>query len=116
MAANPRPAPKLDMSANGTGTGTTVQCTGEITSDTCQSLRTIVKPLLSSNKSVVLDFTNVSYVDSSGLGTIVGLYISSKSAGCQLQLVNLTGRVKELFRVTRLGEVDRSLVPNLWED
>jgi anti-sigma B factor antagonist len=64
----------------------------------------------------VLDLTNVSFMDSSGLGTIVGLYISAKAAECQLRLVNLNHRVKELFRLTRLGEIDSSLVPDLWKD
>jgi anti-anti-sigma factor len=53
----------------------------------------------------VLDFTGVNYLDSSGLGMIVGLYISSKRGGCQLKLINLSPRVKELLSMTRLFEV-----------
>jgi len=49
--------------------------------------------------------TNVSYMDSSGLGAIVGLFVSAKAANSQLKLINLNQRLKELFSITRLGQV-----------
>jgi anti-anti-sigma factor len=41
-------------------------------------------------------------MDSSGLGAIVGLYISSKRANCELQLINLSPRVRELLSMSNL--------------
>jgi anti-sigma B factor antagonist len=82
-----------------------VHCTGKITSDTTQQLRATVKPLLTESKTVVLDLTNVSYMDSSGLGAVVSLYISAKAAKSELKLVNLTERLKEIFSITRVGQV-----------
>jgi len=105
MAANPVPISELDLTTDRTRTETIVHCTGRITSDTTQSLRTTVKPLFSESKTVVLDLTNVSYMDSSGLGAIVSLYVSAKAAGCQLKLIHLNQRLKELFSITRLGQV-----------
>ena len=105
MAANSVPAPKLDSTVESTRSETIVHCTGRITSDTRESLKTTVKPLISESKTVVLDLTNVSFIDSSGLGTIVGLYVSAKAANCELRLINLNQRLKELFSITRLGEV-----------
>jgi anti-sigma B factor antagonist len=55
------------------------------------------------SKTVELDFTQVSYLDSSGLGMIVGLYVSSKSQGCKLKLTNLNQRIRELITITRLA-------------
>jgi anti-anti-sigma factor len=46
----------------------------------------------------------VNYLDSSGLGMIVGLLVSTKRSGCKLRLVNLSPRVKEIFTMTRLFE------------
>jgi anti-sigma B factor antagonist len=105
MATNPVPISELDLTTERTPSETIVHCTGRITSDTSQLLKTMVKPLLSQSKSVVLDLTNVSYLDSSGLGAIVGLYVSAKAADSQLKLINLNQRIKELFSITRLGEV-----------
>jgi anti-anti-sigma factor len=79
MAANSIPLPKLDLATDKTPTETIVHCTGRVTSDTAQLLKTTVKPLLSESKTVVLDLKNVSYIDSSGLGVIVGLYVSAKN-------------------------------------
>jgi anti-sigma B factor antagonist len=104
MATNPVPASELRLTVNSTPTEMNVHCTGKIASNTIQSLKATVKPLFSDSKIVVLDLTNVSYLDSSGLGAIVGLYVSAKTAKSQLKLVNLNPRLKELFSITRLGQ------------
>ena len=52
--------------------------------------------------SVVLDLTDVTFMDSMGLGTIATLWVSSKNAGCQLALINLSPRIRDLFTVTHL--------------
>jgi anti-sigma B factor antagonist len=105
MTASSVPLPKLDLATDKTPTETIVHCTGRITSDTTQLLKTTVKPLLSESKTIVLDLKNVSYMDSSGLGTIVGLYVSAKNAHCELRLTNLNKLLRDLFSITRLGEV-----------
>ena len=105
MATNPVPTSELNLTTDKTPTETIVRCTGRITSDTAQSLKTTVKPLFSESKTVVLDLTNVSYMDSSGWGVMVGLYVSAKAAKCQFKPINLNQRLKELFSITRLGQV-----------
>jgi anti-anti-sigma factor len=105
MATNPGSVSVLDLTTETRPTEIIVHCTGKITSDTTQSLKATVKPLFSGNNTVVLDLTNVRYLDSSGLGAIVGLYVSAKAAKSQLKLINLNERVKELFSLTRLGQV-----------
>jgi anti-sigma B factor antagonist len=105
MAANPLPHPELELPAEHIPGGTIVHCKGRITSETTEQLKASVKPLFEQGKTVVLDLTDVSYMDSSGLGTIVGMYISAKAAHSRLKLVNLNQRLKELFSITRLGEV-----------
>ena len=104
MATNPVPASELTLTTVNTPTEIIVHCTGKITSNTIQSLEATVKPLFSESKTVVLDLTNVSYLDSSGLGAIVGLYVSARTAKSQLKLINLNERLKELFSITRLGQ------------
>jgi anti-sigma B factor antagonist len=105
MATNPAPISALDLTTDRTPTETIVHCTGGITLHTMQSLKTTVKPLFSESKSVVLDLTNVRFIDSSGLGALVGLHVSAKSASSRLKLINLNQHLKELFTMTRLGQV-----------
>jgi anti-anti-sigma factor len=93
------------MTIDRTPTESVVHCTGKVRSDTIQQLKATVKPLFSESKTVVLDLTNVTYMDSSGLGAMVGLYISAKAAKSQLKLINLNERLKEIFSITRIGQV-----------
>jgi anti-sigma B factor antagonist len=104
MATNPVPVSELVMGTDRTPTEIIVYCTGKINSNTTQSLKTMVKPLFSASKTVVLDLTNVNYMDSSGLGGIVGLYVSAKAANSELKLIHLNERLKELFSIARLGQ------------
>jgi anti-sigma B factor antagonist len=104
MATNPVSVPELSLTNATTPTEIIVDCTGKITSNTIEFLKTTVKPLFSENKTVVLDLTNVSFMDSSGLGAIIGLFVSAKAAKSGLKLINLSERLKELFSITRLGQ------------
>ena len=104
MATNPVPASDLNLTTDNTATEIIVHCTGKITSNTIQSLKATIKPLFLESKTVVLDLTNVSYLDSSGLGAIVGLYVSAKAVESRLT-INLNERLKESFSITRLGQL-----------
>ena len=105
MAANAQPTRTLNLTTEKTPTESIVRCTGPVVTETAPQLRETARILISESKRVVLDFTGVNYLDSSGLGMIVGLYLSAKRAGCQLKLINLSPRVKELLSITRLAEV-----------
>lgn len=80
-------------------------CTGRITAATSPQLKNAVHPLIPETKRIVVDLTGVNYIDSSGIGGLVSLWVSTKKAGCQLKLINLSERIKELLRVTNLAKV-----------
>jgi anti-sigma B factor antagonist len=105
MAANPVPIAELQIETVKSPEETLVRCSGRINSATAGDLQSAVRSLIPHTKRVVLDLTDVSYMDSSGLGTIVGLYLTARRQECQLKLINLNQRVKELFRLTKLGAV-----------
>ena len=81
---------------------TVVRCGGRLTNETSPLLKAEVRPLFSGKQLVILDLTDLSYMDSSGLGALVGLYISAKSARCELQLVNLSPRIRQLLGMTNV--------------
>ncbi len=106
MAANPVvPTPELSFETSGNRVETVVRCTGKITSATSELFQSTVKRLIPTTKKVVLDLTHVSHMDSSGLGALVGVWISAKRAGCELRLINLSQRLKGLLRITNLAKV-----------
>ena len=90
----------------GAGPATTVICHGRVVSETAGQLKELVKPLIPQGGHIILDLTDVSYVDSSGLGSLVGLKVSALKEGyCKLELVNLSSRVKELLRLSNLTQL-----------
>jgi anti-anti-sigma factor len=93
----------LDESA---GPITTIVCHGRIVSETAGQLKEAVKPFIPLGGRIVLDLTDVSYMDSSGLGTLVGLKVSALKEGyVKLELLNLSPRVKELLRLSNLASL-----------
>jgi anti-sigma B factor antagonist len=105
MSATPGPISELNLETTKNPEETLVRCTGKITSGSSALLQSTVRSLIPETKCVVLDLTNVSYMDSSGLGAVAGLYFSAKRQNSTLKLINLNQRLKELFRLTNLASV-----------
>jgi anti-sigma B factor antagonist len=99
------PSPELKLDVEKTEAETTVRCTGRITSGTSEQLKSTVRPLIPDTKRVVLDLTNVSFLDSSGLGTIVGLWVTAKQAKHELKIVNANQRIIDLFLMSNLAPI-----------
>ena len=57
----------------------------------------------SDSPKFILDFQNVDYVDSAGLGALVTFYKSQ--SGRDVVFQNVNDRVKKLFRITRLDSI-----------
>lgn len=51
-------------------------------------------------KKVVLDFENVTFMDSSGIGLIIGRYKFTNMLGGKLELANLTQSVRKIFEMS----------------
>lgn len=99
------PSQELRFDVTKTPEETTVRCTGKITSGTSDLLQSTVRPLIGESKRIVLDLTGVNYVDSSGLGALVSLWVATRRGKCEIKLVNLSERIKELLRISNLSKV-----------
>jgi anti-sigma B factor antagonist len=70
------------------------------------ALREKVKSLLAAGKKkIVLNMSNVTYIDSSGLGALVASHTSAKSQGASLKLSHLGAKFQEILQVTKLVTV-----------
>jgi anti-sigma B factor antagonist len=58
----------------------------------------------SSACTLILDLTQVPYIDSAGIGTLVGAYVSHQKEGRRLALVGVTERVRNTMQVTRVEQ------------
>ena len=84
-----------------------VDFSGKITlGEGSATLRTTVKELVSQgHRKILLNLGDVDYIDSSGIGELVGAYTTVRSASGELKLMQLTKRVKDLIQITRLFTV-----------
>jgi anti-sigma B factor antagonist len=70
------------------------------------TLRSTLKDLLANGeKWIVLNLKNVSHIDSSGLGEMVGAYASVNNAGGQIRLLHTQTKLHDLLVVTKLFTV-----------
>ncbi len=70
------------------------------------SVRDVVCDLLSKgHKQILLNLGAVDYIDSMGLGSLVGAFVSVRKQGGELKLLNLTNKVTDVMQITRLYTV-----------
>jgi anti-sigma B factor antagonist len=55
--------------------------------------------------TLILDFSSVPYIDSAGLGSLVGLHISSKKAMRRVAFAGMNTQVKTLLEMTNVAQL-----------
>jgi anti-sigma B factor antagonist len=80
---------------------------GRITlGDGSSALRDTLRDLINKNqKKILLNLSEVSYIDSSGIGELVSGFTTVTNQGGQLKLLGLTKRVQDLLQITKLYTV-----------
>lgn len=58
-------------------------------------------------RALIIDFTDVPYVDSAGIGALVGAYVTHQKDGRSLSLVGVSERVRNALQVTRVDQFFR---------
>jgi anti-sigma B factor antagonist len=85
---------------------TVVSCSGRIVfGDEATALRDTLKKLLDSTRQVLLNLSGVTYIDSGGLGTLVGVYSSARASGADIKLTGLGQKLRDVLQVTKLVTV-----------
>ncbi|WP_209125114.1 STAS domain-containing protein [Alkalihalobacillus sp. BA299] len=79
---------------------------GEVDAFTAPKLREVLIPLTEeSSMKVIVDLTDVDYIDSTGLGIFIGALKSTHNYNSHIQLQGLSNRLQRLFKITGLDEV-----------
>lgn len=83
-----------------------VDVTGRLTSFESRAFREMIQGLLKEGRTnIVLNLTGLEYLDSSGIGELVGNYMSIVKKGGVMKVVGLAPRVEEILKVTQLYQV-----------
>ncbi len=79
------------------------QVNGEINISTSPALKNHFEKI--SSKKIVVNLEKVSYIDSSGLATLVEILKKTRSQGGALGLAGMSEKVKSLFEITKLDKL-----------
>jgi anti-anti-sigma factor len=101
-SSNLNPGGKCTLDVRRENGAVLVKCKGRLVHGQTGVLKEGVKDLLLSARRVVVDLGGVDYMDSTGLGAIVQLYVSAKASHCELQLLNLGPQVWKLFGMANI--------------
>lgn len=84
---------------------TTLVVSGEVDAFTAPQLREKLMPLCKSNRKIYLDLSQVDYMDSTGLGVLIGAYKSLCAQNGRLVLTGMSPRLQRLLKITGLTEI-----------
>lgn len=101
-------SPTFRCSVERDGNVATILAAGEIDLASSPDLRSALQALLDDGvRRLVLDLSGVTFIDSSGLGVLVGVLKRVEELGDDggLELRGLTGPVRKVFEITGLHEV-----------
>ena len=98
--------PTLEISLERLGDATVLAPKGDVDMAKSPVLRkAIAEAMKGGSGRLVLDLASVSYMDSSGLATLVEALQNSRKSGMPLLLCGLTPRVRSILEIARLNSV-----------
>lgn len=103
---------QLTISVERSGDVVTVKCRGRLVAGVNEDFYADVRDRLTGCHRMVLDFAELTHMDSMGLGSLVRLYVSAKSAGCVLELTHVGKPIRHLLGITHMLSVFESIGEN----
>ena len=97
----------MQLSERRVGTIVVLDLVGKLTlTDNPGRLKEKITSLIrQSESSIVLNFAQVNFIDSSGLGELVASHTTAWRGGATVKLVNIGRRVWELLVITKLATI-----------
>ena len=97
----------VKLSSRQVGDVTVVDAAGRITlGEGATTFRDTIRDLATKgNKKLLVNLSEVSYIDSSGIGEMVSGFTTVTNHGGQLKLLGLSKRVRDLLQITKLYTV-----------
>jgi len=95
----------VDEIPAGAQDGTVLAVRGELDLATIDVLKTTVSTYIGRTGHIVLDLSEMTFCDSTGLGTFVGLHRQSAAAGGRLSLAAPRRRIDDLLKLSGIDRV-----------
>lgn len=88
-----------------TSAGSTVFLNGEIDLDRSPSARKVLLDAVGRGQPVAVDLADVSYMDSSGIASLVEAYQKARAAKTEFVLVRVSAAVMKVLMLARLDKI-----------
>ena len=110
MAIQPLSSSGLKLQLETTSNETIVHCNGKITAENSDTFQRQIRDLIPESRAqdaattrrIIVDLSNVTHVDSTGLGALLRVWTVAQNKGCDLEIANLNQRVEKLVRIERM--------------
>jgi anti-sigma B factor antagonist len=117
MATQPFAAPGLTLQLQENADQTIVHCSGKITAENSDVFQSQIRDLIPASRGhvaaiacrIVLDFSNLTHVDNTGLGALLGAWTAARRKGCELEIANMNPRVNKIVEMTKLDGVFKKM-------
>lgn len=97
--------PVFEVSVSADDRVATVRCSGELDIAGGPTLRSTLDEARQAGLDVVVDLTDLEFIDSSGLGVLVGAHKDAAEQGRTISLRGANGAVAKVLRITGLTDV-----------
>ena len=86
-----------------------VSLSGEIDHHSARDIRDAIDRLIVGErpKCLILDLSGIDFMDSSGLGLVLGRYRKATQAGCEMLLCGMSDRVKKILCLAGVDKLIR---------
>jgi anti-sigma B factor antagonist len=102
----------VERFGEGSGSQGVLRLKGPLTFENLSSFQNAIRR--EDSTTVILDLTEVPYVDSAGLGSLVSTYVTGQKAGRRMILTGVNDRVLKLFEITRVEPLFL-IFPTVWD-
>jgi anti-anti-sigma factor len=95
----------MDIQVESNGNRRIVRIEGKVTFECCPSLQNRLDAIMDEGvNEVVIDFRDVPFIDSSGIGEILRLFKHMREVGGEVVLMNPNQKLRDLFAMYRFGQ------------
>ncbi|CAM4197626.1 STAS domain-containing protein [Paenibacillus tarimensis] len=83
----------------------TLSCEGDIDIDASEVFEDGIQPVVSGYSTIIFDFEQIYFVDSSGIGLIIKLVNELQEAGKTVRIERIRPEVMEVFELLQIDEI-----------
>jgi anti-anti-sigma factor len=95
----------MDIQVDSYGDSRVIRIKGKVTFEYCATLQSSLDATMNEGvKEIAIDFREVPFIDSSGIGEILRLFRHMREAGGEVVLLNPNRKLQDLFTMYRFGQ------------